>query len=149
MSGEISIEIQTFWLKNMPFKMSSVKWRPFCYGLNVLNHVSMRGLPRSCDSISAVHFIWVSIYFRTLAVDKIISPATIFHSDSVLVWVQPLFIHPVPVEPSDTYIHWQHRRASLFRDRTWLALSMVMAPLRGYGCQDRWDISHQRHTLLW
>ena len=34
--SEILIEIQTLSLKKMHFKMSSVKWRPFCLGLNVL-----------------------------------------------------------------------------------------------------------------
>ena len=34
---EILIGIQAFLFKKMPLKMSSVKWRPFCLGLNVLN----------------------------------------------------------------------------------------------------------------
>ena len=34
--SEISIDIQTFSLKKIHFKMSSGKWRPFCLGLNVL-----------------------------------------------------------------------------------------------------------------
>ena len=34
-SSEILIEIQTFSFKKMRLKMSSVKWRPFCLGLNV------------------------------------------------------------------------------------------------------------------
>ena len=34
--SEILIEIQTFLLKKRNLKMSSVKWRPFCLGLNVL-----------------------------------------------------------------------------------------------------------------
>ena len=39
--SEIEIEIQTFSLKKMHWKMSSVKWRPFCLGLNVLTHWSL------------------------------------------------------------------------------------------------------------
>ena len=35
--SEIVIEIQTFSLKKMHLKMSSVKRQPFCLGLNVLN----------------------------------------------------------------------------------------------------------------
>ena len=35
--GEILIKIQTFSFKKMHLKMSSVKWRPFCLGLNVSN----------------------------------------------------------------------------------------------------------------
>ena len=35
--SEILIEIDTFSFKKMHLKMSSEKWRPFCFGLNVLN----------------------------------------------------------------------------------------------------------------
>ena len=34
--SKTSIEIRTFSFKKMHMKMSSVKWRPFCFGLNVL-----------------------------------------------------------------------------------------------------------------
>ena len=34
--SEISTVIQTFSFKKMHVKMSSAKWRPFCFGLNVL-----------------------------------------------------------------------------------------------------------------
>ena len=40
--NEILIGIQTVSFKKMHLKMSSAKWRPFCLGLNVLNHVSKR-----------------------------------------------------------------------------------------------------------
>ena len=36
--SEIQIGIQTFSYKKMHLKMSSVKWRPFCFSLNVLKH---------------------------------------------------------------------------------------------------------------
>ena len=36
--SEILIEIHTFSFKKMHLKISSVKWRPFCLGLNVLSH---------------------------------------------------------------------------------------------------------------
>ena len=36
--SEIQIGIQTFSYKKMHLKMSSVKWRPFCLGLNVLSN---------------------------------------------------------------------------------------------------------------
>ena len=36
--SEIWIEILTFSFKKMRLKMSSVKWRPFCLGLNVLTN---------------------------------------------------------------------------------------------------------------
>ena len=37
-SCESLIEIQTFSMKKMHFKMSSAKWQPFCLGLNVSTH---------------------------------------------------------------------------------------------------------------
>ena len=40
---EISIEIQTFSIKKIHFKMSSGKWRPYCLSLNVLIYVSEMG----------------------------------------------------------------------------------------------------------
>ena len=39
--SEISIDIQTFSFKEIHFKMSSGKWRPFCLGLNVLNDMDL------------------------------------------------------------------------------------------------------------
>ena len=39
--SEILIEIQTFSFKKMRLKMSSVKWRPFCLGLNVLKAIDL------------------------------------------------------------------------------------------------------------
>ena len=37
--SEILSELHTFSLKKIHSKMSSGKWRPFCFGLNVLSHV--------------------------------------------------------------------------------------------------------------
>ena len=37
--SELLIRIQTFSLKKMRFKVSSVKWQPFCLGLNGLKHI--------------------------------------------------------------------------------------------------------------
>ena len=37
--SEILIEIHKFSFKKMHFKTSSVKWRPFCFGLNVLSDI--------------------------------------------------------------------------------------------------------------
>ena len=54
--SEILIEIQTFSFKKTHFKMLSVKWRPFCLGLNLL-------IPRS--EMTQIHLIYVSLkYFR-------------------------------------------------------------------------------------
>ena len=36
--SEISVENRNFSFKKMRFKMSSVKWRPFCLGINVLGY---------------------------------------------------------------------------------------------------------------
>ena len=39
--GEIVIDVQSFSSKKMHLIMSSAKWRQFCPGLNVLNHISV------------------------------------------------------------------------------------------------------------
>ena len=43
--SEILIRIQTFSFKKMHFKISSVKWWPFCFGLNVLTHWWLSRMP--------------------------------------------------------------------------------------------------------
>ena len=47
--SEILIEILTFSFKKMYLKMSSVKWRPFCLGLNVLNPWRPSNAPYKAD----------------------------------------------------------------------------------------------------
>ena len=42
--NKILIKIQTFSFKKIHFKMSSMKWRPFCLGLNVLTHCPLGDL---------------------------------------------------------------------------------------------------------
>ena len=39
--SEILIKIYTFSFRKMHLKMSSGKWRPFCFGLNVLTHLRL------------------------------------------------------------------------------------------------------------
>ena len=39
--SEILIEILTFSFKKMRLKVSSAKWRPFCFGLNVLTETDV------------------------------------------------------------------------------------------------------------
>ena len=51
--SEILIEILTFSFKNIRFKMSSAKRRPFCLGLNVLNHRNWTAYSTVC-----VIFYW-------------------------------------------------------------------------------------------
>ena len=53
--NEISIEIQTLSFKKMRFKMSSVKWRPFCLGLNVLMCYSRRMVVNDLPSPDVVY----------------------------------------------------------------------------------------------
>ena len=48
--SEILIEIHTFSFKKMRLKVSSAKWRPFCLGLNVLEH----GWVDTCHN-----FVWM------------------------------------------------------------------------------------------
>ena len=42
--SEIQIGIQIFSYKKMHLRMSSVKWRPFCLGLNVLTYFGLASL---------------------------------------------------------------------------------------------------------
>ena len=42
--SEILIGIQAFSVKKMPLKMSSAKWWPFCFCLNVLIHAHNYGM---------------------------------------------------------------------------------------------------------
>ena len=46
--SELLIDIHTFSFKKIDLKMSSAKWRPFCLGLNVLNHISHQHHQRRC-----------------------------------------------------------------------------------------------------
>ena len=49
--SEILSEIQSFSFKKMHLKMSSVKWRPFCFGLNVFTHWGGRSWSTSVPSM--------------------------------------------------------------------------------------------------
>ena len=55
--NEILIEIHTFSFKKMHLKMSSAKWRPFCLGLNVLMHWSVRDVKAV---LQCVLIIWAN-----------------------------------------------------------------------------------------
>ena len=46
----ILIKIDTFSLKKIYFKISSVKLRPFCLGLNVLSHWFVESVQKTCNS---------------------------------------------------------------------------------------------------
>ena len=49
--NQILIEIHKFSFKKMRLKVASAKWRTFCLGLNVLNHVNKRDLNYTIDFV--------------------------------------------------------------------------------------------------
>ena len=57
--NELLIEIQTFSFKEMHFKMSSAKWRPFCLGLNVLNPLLIIEIYNTGHAITVMSY-WTS-----------------------------------------------------------------------------------------
>ena len=59
--SEIVISIQTFSFKKMHLKVSSVKWRPSCLGLNVLTHW---GLSRIFHILQISSIIFFSISWQ-------------------------------------------------------------------------------------
>ena len=54
---ENSMEILTFSFTKMRLKVSSVKWRPFCLGLNVLRPVTNVVRQRSISNVALVCFL--------------------------------------------------------------------------------------------
>ena len=60
--SEISMIILTFSLKKMRLKMSSVKWQPFCLGLNVLNSEPEFGHHCVCRCPSFCRYWWYQIW---------------------------------------------------------------------------------------
>ena len=55
--SEIFIKIHTFSFKKMHLKMSSVKWRPFCLGLNVLSNSSL--LSHQSNQMSTLEYVFL------------------------------------------------------------------------------------------
>ena len=49
---EILIEIKSFLIKKMHFKMSSAKWRPVRLGLNVFNHIVTKNMEPERTGVS-------------------------------------------------------------------------------------------------
>ena len=78
--SEILIEFLTFWFKKMRLNVSSVKWRPFCLGLNVLRAQLIEYMPEFpvwCNYLSMT---------KTPAYDNaIICRCTLVYS-VVLIW---------------------------------------------------------------
>ena len=64
--SEILIEIHTFSFNNIHLKMSSVKWRPFCLCLNVLNNYVFFFFSK-CDFIFWCCFQWMQNFCRKMA----------------------------------------------------------------------------------
>ena len=56
--NEMLIKIHTFSVKKMHLKMSSVKWWPFCHGLNVLTHQYHECFLGTCSCVNDTKAIW-------------------------------------------------------------------------------------------
>ena len=61
--SEILFEMLTFSSNKMHLKMSSAKWRPFCFGLNVLINVDENG-PKEISTIRGKRRLLLSTYQR-------------------------------------------------------------------------------------
>ena len=62
--SEILREIHVFSFKKIHLKMSSVKWRPFCLGLNVLIHTiytPILYLPVNCDGLGCSGWCFANV----------------------------------------------------------------------------------------
>ena len=75
--SETSIIIQTFSFKKMHLNMSSVKWRPFCLGLNVLMAILCVTKSTLCPSLGIKHTLrsgdaWIHQWMRSSLI-KVIS----------------------------------------------------------------------------
>ena len=65
--SEILIGIQTFSFKKMYFKMSSAKWRRFCFGLNVLMALYEQNPPvtlTKASCVESVSMLWHHVSAR-------------------------------------------------------------------------------------
>ena len=60
--SEILIAIEAFSFKKIHLQISSAKWRPFCLGLNVLNHILPEAvsIERSCLTSTGISIIKIS-----------------------------------------------------------------------------------------
>ena len=90
-SSEILIKFHTFSIKKMYLKMSSVKWWPFCLGLNVLilkwfpaiSHISLGNIVLMSDSVVIVRTAIPYIVPR----DKHITIDSVSHSKHTMWYV--------------------------------------------------------------
>ena len=60
--SEIFSEIRSFSFKKMHLKMSSAKWRPFCFGLNVLQGSTLTAVRLGIPSSFCCRTTWTSVY---------------------------------------------------------------------------------------
>ena len=72
--NDILIEILRVSFKKMCLKGSSAKWRPFCLGLNVLNHVIDKNPKVIPQQGSGRHFCWGSKALTTKGPKQIPHP---------------------------------------------------------------------------
>ena len=93
--SEILIEIHTFSFKNIHLKMSSGKWRPFCFGLNVLIPIQLHVW--SGHSPAMIKIECVQIFtnkWQCFFPDEFISLKTLLiHSHLYTVPMTILYIH--------------------------------------------------------
>ena len=116
--SEMLFGIQTFSFKKMHFKMSSAKWRPFCFGLNVLSwhrlrfYVTAYGALIGCGIWRPLYpGPWFNIkmssyqYRKSQCGDKTVVRSSYLHNGifysgkmSSLYWISPLVYGQVPVQ---------------------------------------------------
>ena len=67
--SEILSEIHKFSFRKIHFKMSSGKWRPSCFGLNVLIHVLMDKMAAISQTIFSEVFWWMTsfVFWKKIA----------------------------------------------------------------------------------
>ena len=82
-----NLKIYIFPFKKKHLKMSLGKWWPFCYGLNVLNHVGQTYILSLLQSMSAPHFCY-SDYLQASKVNS-----------TVVIW-GPFYWHGVELIPA-------------------------------------------------
>ena len=89
--SEILIKINTFWLKKIHLKMTSVKWQPFCLRLNVLTSKCRR-----CSTFSGVIlYIMSSWYFLKMHNNRMVLYCAIWlgWTETIVRGDQELFVN--------------------------------------------------------
>ena len=107
--SEIFIEILIFPFQKMRLKVSSAKRRPFCLGLNVLNHVSKRA--PGVRIWSRLSYLWLIII------------TTVWHIEAESYYPhhhppQPVF----PIHYSIAHSFWKEGASRLFKQVIWFTI---------------------------